>query len=79
MSTNEILEDARTRLERAEGELVVDLSPVRRLEPEELRSLEALAGQAEGRGVRVTLSSVAVDVYRVLKLVKLAPRFAFQE
>ena len=67
----------RLNLETDEGELVLDFSSVRRIDPSALRALEDLAGAANGEG-RVVLSGVSVDVYKVLKLMQLAPRFSFR-
>jgi hypothetical protein len=36
-----------------------------------------LAGAADEKAVKVALRGVHVDVYKVLKLVKLTPRFSF--
>lgn len=66
-------EDALAKLDGSAGELVLDLSEVRRLDPAGLRALEQLAGKA----VKVSLAGVHVDVYKVLKLVRLAPRFTY--
>jgi anti-anti-sigma regulatory factor len=66
-----------TMLENANGQLVLDFSSVRRLDATALRAMEQLAGIADEKGARLALRGVNVDVYRVLKLVKLAPRFAF--
>ena len=71
------LQAAVNSLDRADSELVIDCSGVRRLDPREVEALEDLANQAEGRQVRVVLHGVNVDVYKVLRLVKLAPRFSF--
>src|ERR1039458_4797910 len=49
---------------------------VRRIDSSELRALENLAKVAEEKSVKVALSGVNVDVYKVLKLVKL--RWHFQ-
>ena len=72
-----LLQEALDRLDRAGDELVLDFSSVRRIEPEDLRALDALADRAGDLRVRVVLNAVNVDVYRVLKLVKLASRFSF--
>ena len=42
-----------------------------------LRAMEEFAGIADGKGVKVVLRGVNVDVYRVFKLVKLVSRFSF--
>jgi len=66
------------RLESAGGELVLDFSSVRRLDAGGLRAMEALAGRAEDKKIRVILGGVNVEIYRVLKLVKLSSRFSFR-
>jgi len=38
---------------------------------------ETLAGKADGKAVKVVLGGVNVNVYKTLKLMKLAPRFGF--
>jgi len=67
----------REKLEGANGELVVDFSSVRRVEPSALTAMEELASSAEAKGVKLVLRGVSVDVYKVLKLVRLTPRFSF--
>jgi anti-anti-sigma regulatory factor len=42
-----------------------------------LRALEQLAIAAEDRAAKIWLCGVNVEVYKVLKLVKLGPRFSF--
>ena len=71
------LRQAQEKLEMASGELVLDFSGVQRIEPGAIRELEALAGIADRRKVKLGLSGVNVAVYKVLKLVRLAPRFSF--
>ena len=71
------LHDAFAKLAQAGGEVVLDLSAVRRIDPSGVRELEKLAGTADAQAVKVALHGVNVDIYRVLKLVKLAPRFSF--
>ena len=39
--------------------------------------MEAFEEIADDKAVKVVLRNVSVDVYRVLKLAKLAPRFSF--
>jgi anti-anti-sigma regulatory factor len=50
---------------------------VRRIDPSALRAIEEFAGTADDKGVKVVLCGVNVDVYKVLKLMRLAPRFSF--
>jgi anti-anti-sigma regulatory factor len=71
------LQEAREKLDSAEGEIVLDFSSVRRVDANALRAMETLAGAADEKTVRVVLRGVNVDVYKVLKLMKLARRFAF--
>ena len=70
MTMNETLQDALGKLDNAKGELVLDFSSVRRIDSSEVRALENLAKVAEEKSVKVALSGVNVDVYKVLKLVK---------
>ena len=71
------LQDAAGRLDGAPGEAVLDFSAVRRIDSPGLRALEDLARVAEDKGVKVVLRGVNVDVYKVLKLVKVTRRFSF--
>ncbi len=71
------LDGIREGVHRAEGELVLDFSAVSRFDAAAVTALEKLATAAEGRGAKLVLRGVNVDVYKVLKLVKLAPRFTF--
>jgi anti-anti-sigma factor len=68
MTMNETFQEALEKLDSARGELVLDLSSVRRIDSSELRALENLAKVAEEKSVKVALSGVNVGVYRVLKL-----------
>ena len=71
------LQEALERLDSAGGELVLDFSAVERVGPAALRAMEQLAARAQEKSVRLVLRGVNVNVYKVLKLVKLAPRFSF--
>jgi len=71
------LQEALEKLDGAGDELVLDFSAVRRIDPSALRAMETLAGAADDKAAKVVLRGVNVDVYRVLKLMKLAPRFSF--
>jgi anti-anti-sigma regulatory factor len=72
------IEKAIGRVDEVESELVLDFSPVQRLDPSAVTLLEKLAGKAQEKGVKVLLEGVSVEVYRVLKLAKLAQRFSFR-
>lgn len=71
------LQAAAEKLDGADGEAVLDFTCVHRIDPSALRALEELAGRADDNAVKVVMRGVNVDVYKVLKLVKLAPRFSF--
>ncbi len=71
------LHEAGEKVETSSGELVLDFSGVQRIDPSAIAALEELAALAEKKQMKLTLRGVNVDVYKVLKLVKLAPRFTF--
>jgi len=71
------LQEAGEKLDSAEGEVVVDFSSVGRIDPSAIRVLEGFADAADDKGVKVVLRGVNVDVYKVLKLVKLGSRLSF--
>jgi len=71
------LQEAGGNLNRTQGEAVLDFSSVRRVDSSGLRALEEFARIADEKAVKVVLRGVNVDVYKVLKLVKLTRRFSF--
>jgi len=71
------LQLAAEKLDSAAGEVVLDFTSVGRIDTSALKALEKLAGIADGKGVKVALCGVNVDAYKVLKLMKLTPRFSF--
>jgi anti-anti-sigma regulatory factor len=71
------LEEAHEKLETTEGDVVLDFCSVGRMDAESLKAMERFAAAAEQKKVKVALRGVNVDAYKVLKLVKLAPRFSF--
>lgn len=71
------LQETGNWLDCANSEVVLDFSSVQRIDPRALRALEELAGIADEKVVTLELRGVSVDVYKVLKLAKLAPRFLF--
>ncbi len=73
----EALQEAIASLDGAGGELVLDFSSVRRVDAGVLRAMEKLAGAAGDKAVKVVLRGVNIDVYKALKLIKLASRFSF--
>lgn len=68
------LRDAPDKL-AAGGEVVLDFSSVQRIDAPVIAELEKLASAAESKNAKVVLSGVCINVYKVLKLLKLAPRF----
>ena len=77
-NTGRALHDACEKLNSAEGELVLDFSSVRRIDAGGIRALEELAAAADEKTTKVVLHGVNIDIYKVLKLVKLTPRFSFR-
>jgi anti-anti-sigma regulatory factor len=71
------LQEALEKLDGAGSEVVLDFSSVRRIDPSALRAMEGLAGTADDKDAKVVLRGVNVDIYKVLKLTKLASRFSF--
>ena len=67
----------RQQLNAVEHEVTLDFSSVSRLDPSALRAMEELAEAATDKEVKVGLRGVNIDVYKVMKLVKLTPRFFF--
>jgi anti-anti-sigma regulatory factor len=65
------------KLDSARGETVLDFSLVRRVDAKAIHAMEELAGLADARAVRIGLRGVNVEIYKVLKLVRLVPRFSF--
>lgn len=72
------LHEARKMLEGAQDEVVLDFASVHRIDSGALRALEGLADAACGHGMQLALSNVSVDIYKVLKLMGLTPRFSFR-
>ena len=71
------LQETREKLNGDAGDVFLDFSSVRRIDPSALKAMESLAGRADEKAVKVVLRGVNVDIYKVLKLMKLAPRFSF--
>ena len=71
------LQEAGEKLDSAEGDVVLDFSSLRRVDASAMRAIEEFANTADDKAVRVALRGVNVDVYKVLKLVKLTSRFSF--
>ena len=61
----------------AEGEVVLEFSSVLKIDTHVLGAMEELATLADGRSVKVVLRGVNMDIYKVLKVLKLSHRFSF--
>ena len=72
------LREAAESFESGQDRATLDFSAVGRIDSAGLRALQDLAHAAEDKAVKVTLQDVSVDVYRVLKLVKLTQKFVFE-
>ena len=71
------LQEAAGNLDCTQGEVVLDFSSVRRINSTALQAMEEFVRTADEKAVKVVLRGVNVDIYKVLKLVKLAHRFSF--
>ena len=72
------LQQACEKLDNSDGELVLDFSAVPRIDPAAVEALDELVAAADEKSVKIALRGVNIDVYKVLKLVKLTPRFSFR-
>jgi anti-anti-sigma regulatory factor len=73
-----VLQDAAASLDRAESEVVLDFASVRRIDSGAVQALEDFARVADEKAVNIVLCGVNVDVYKVLKLMKLMGRISFR-
>jgi anti-anti-sigma regulatory factor len=71
------LQEAVDQASGASGEVILDFSSVPRIDTNAAGALEQLAALAEQRSVKVVLRGVNVDIYKVLKLLRLTQRFGF--
>jgi len=76
-SVVQAVQDAGNKLDSMEGEVALDFSSVRRIDPSAVRAIEEFADLADEKGVKVVLRGVNIGVYKVLKLVRLTSRFSF--
>lgn len=71
------LQGACEKLESGD-EVILDFSRLARIAPSAVRGLEALARAAAEKTAKIMLRGVNVEVYKVLKLARLASRFSFE-
>jgi len=72
-----LIREALQRLDSSRGELVLDFSAVRRIDPAALRAMQQLAARARDNSVKIVLLGVDVGVYKVLKLLAITADFSF--
>ncbi|MGC2109169.1 MAG: STAS domain-containing protein [Candidatus Korobacteraceae bacterium] len=75
--TAQALQEAGEKLDSADVEVTLDFSAVNRIDPGALRAMEKLASTAEEKSVTIFLRGANIDIYKVLKLARLARRFSF--
>jgi anti-anti-sigma regulatory factor len=71
------IQEAVDKLNSGEKEVILDFSSVLRIDGNAVSAIEELAGLADEKSVKVVLRAVNVDIYRVLKQLKLTQRFTF--
>lgn len=71
------LQKAADSLESEQNHPVLDFSAVRTLDAPGLRALQEYAHRAEQKKIKVALRGVDVNVYKTLKLARLARSFSF--
>ena len=72
-----LLHEAMEKVKRGDGEVTLDFACLSRIDAGFAGALEELAALAGDRSARVRLRAVNADIYRVLKQLKLAERFCF--
>lgn len=73
----QVLQKARAELAGTEGEVVLDFSGVCRIDAGALRAMEELASAAQDKSVKIALRGVNINIYKALKVAKVATRFSF--
>jgi anti-anti-sigma regulatory factor len=70
------LEEASSRLENGEREVVLDFSSVHRLSAAEVHAIDEFTRAAEEKGIKVMERALGVDLYRALKLARQSSRLS---
>ena len=73
----DVLQGARQRLDTPGGELILDFSSVGRLDVAALRAVQEFATVAQEKAIKPALHGLSVELYKVMKLVKLTAAFIF--
>src|SRR4051812_37059446 len=76
-NVGQALREARGKLKDADGETVLDLSAVNRIDASAIEALDNLGTAAKEKSIKVVLRGVNVGIYKVLKLSRLTTKFAF--
>ena len=71
------LQEAGEKLDGVAGEITLDFSAVRRIDSGALVAWQSWQNIAEDKEIKIVFRGLNVDIYKVLKLVKLASRFSF--
>jgi anti-anti-sigma regulatory factor len=74
---NALQQEAVEKVNGGESQVILDFSSVLRIDADAVRAMEELAALADSKKVEVVLRAVNVDIYRVLKLLRLTQRFCF--
>jgi len=77
-SLHTLQKEALESLSSGDGDVILDFSSVVRIDPSAIKALEQLADAADNKSVKIVLRGLNLDVYKVLKLLKLAHRFSFE-
>ena len=72
-----LLQEVRAKLRVCGLQVALDFSRLKRIDAGGLGVLETLAEDAEAKSVKIKIHSANVDVYKALKLAKLAHHFSF--
>jgi anti-anti-sigma regulatory factor len=71
------LERAAENLDGEQREVALDFSAVHRIDARGLQAIDEFARRADEKNIKVILRGVDVDVYKTLKLARLARQFSF--
>ena len=74
---NALQQEAVESVNGGQSQVILDFSSVLRIDADAVRAMEELAALADSKKVEVVLRAVNVDIYRVLKLLRLTQRFCF--
>jgi anti-anti-sigma regulatory factor len=72
-----IQQEAVEKINSGQREVSLDFSSILRIDSNGVGAMERLAGLAADKSVKVVLHGVNLDVYKVLKVLRLTERFTF--